>query len=484
MKMRRRRGFILLLVLVVITMLALASLGFSNLMLNERRAAQTSGRQAQARAFAQSGVEVAKKFLDRTPTDQTDAGGLYDNSQRFANQLVVDDDSPRERGRFSIIAPRIEDRTVTGIRYGLQDESARINLATILTLGGKDDAKTMLMGLPSMTDDVADAILDWIDADDTPREQGAEVDYYGSLTPAYAPRNAPPVTIEELLLVRGVTPELLFGSDAARMGLIGPNSENTSATGVDNTDGQMDHGWAAYLTLWSAESTSKPDGTKKINLNDSDLKKLYDSLVEALDQPSAEFIVAYRLGGSGQADSTRHLDISNLGKGSTSLKSLLDLVDAKATLKPQATKGSNKSQSAISVKNPFTKDSGAMSTYLPKLHDNCTTSTAKSIRGRININQASRVVLTCIPGMTTDLADKIIANRTPDPTSPSAPANRQYPTWPLMEGVIDFDLMKKLEPFITAGGSVYRAQVLGTFDKGSPSARLEILPRSYYSGKM
>ena len=45
---------------------------------------------------------------------------------------------------------------------------------------------------------------------------GAESDYYGSLSPPYAPRNGPPVTIEELLLVRGVTPQLLFGLDAAR----------------------------------------------------------------------------------------------------------------------------------------------------------------------------------------------------------------------------------------------------------------------------
>ena len=49
----------------------------------------------------------------------------------------------------------------------------------------------MLMGLPGMTDDMADAILDWIDADDTPREQGAESDFYGSLDHGYAPAERP-----------------------------------------------------------------------------------------------------------------------------------------------------------------------------------------------------------------------------------------------------------------------------------------------------
>ncbi len=57
---------------------------------------------------------------------------------------------------------------------------------------------------------IADAILDWLDPDDTPRENGAEVDYYAAQNPPYAPKNGPLDTIEELLLVRGVTPELLF----------------------------------------------------------------------------------------------------------------------------------------------------------------------------------------------------------------------------------------------------------------------------------
>ena len=210
----RRRGVVLLLVLIVVTMLALGSLGFAELMLNEHRAAQTASRQSQARAFADSGAEVARQFLDRDPDDIQTSGGLYDNASRFSNQLVAEEDSSHERGRFTILAPKIEDTAVMGPRYGLQDESAKINLATILTYDqssgsasadGDDstdntNAHAVLMGLPGMTDDTADAILDWIDADDTPREQGAESDFYGSLDHGYTPRDAPPTSIEELLL--------------------------------------------------------------------------------------------------------------------------------------------------------------------------------------------------------------------------------------------------------------------------------------------
>ncbi len=361
MKTKRRRGMILLLVLVVVTILAMICLGFAELMLGERRAAVAASRQSQARVLAQSGVQLVQQFLNRAPSDQTSAGGLYDNSSRFSGVLIADDDTPQNRGRVSVVAPRLDGtNTVIGIRYGLQDESTRINLAAILTIGkngassngqqgangaattgavqagttgaaqssttgaaqsstadtsqsstnasglqSTDPATNTLLALPGMTADIADAILDWIDADDTPRANGAESEFYGSLTPPYAPRNAPPATIEELLLVRGVTPELLFGLDAAAMGLVPASSvAGGNIEGVDNSDGSMDHGWAAYLTLWSAElnATKPSDGTPKVNLNGSDLQQLHDDLVAAgLSEDQAMFIVAYRAYGASSA---------------------------------------------------------------------------------------------------------------------------------------------------------------------------------------
>jgi DNA uptake protein ComE-like DNA-binding protein len=508
----RRHGVVLLLVLVVVTMLTLGSLVFADLMLGEHRAAQAFARKEQARCFAKSGAELARQFLDRTADDQLSDGGLYDNSQRFANQLVANDDSARQRGRFTIIAPKIEDTGFNGVRNGLQDESAKINLAALLNWdkpsgisssagaggtptsgsastsgatstsgsgassgdesGQADEsvAKTMLMGLPNMTADVADAILDYIDTDDNPRDQGAEIDYYSSLPHGYAPRNAPPVSIEELLLVRGVTPELLFGQDAAKMGYSGSGSTDGTLTGIDNSDGSMDHGWAAYLTLWSSESTLMGDGSQKINLNDKDLATLYTSLSSTLDQSSADFIIAYRLGG-GTLDSSGHIDTSTLenAQAINTISSPLDLIGV--TVRGQGTTGSQNA-----VKNPFTSDPSAMSDYLPKLFEYCTTVTpGKSIPGRININQAPRVILQTIPGMTSDMVEQIIANRQPDLASSSAQATHTCPAWPLIEGVIPLETMKKMMPYINAGGSVFRAQVIGHFERGTPVSRLEVI---------
>ncbi len=60
---------------------------------------------------------------------------------------------------------------------------------------------------------IADAILDWRDRDDEHRLNGAETDYYSGLPRPYVAKNAPFDSLEELLLVKGVTPELFYGGN-------------------------------------------------------------------------------------------------------------------------------------------------------------------------------------------------------------------------------------------------------------------------------
>ncbi|HKJ64426.1 MAG TPA: type II secretion system minor pseudopilin GspK [Desulfopila sp.] len=58
------------------------------------------------------------------------------------------------------------------------------------------------------------AIVDWIDADD--KESGieeTESSFYQSLDPGYACRNGPLEFIEELLLIRGITADLYYGTE-------------------------------------------------------------------------------------------------------------------------------------------------------------------------------------------------------------------------------------------------------------------------------
>jgi len=60
-------------------------------------------------------------------------------------------------------------------------------------------------------DIVVDSILDWRDPDDLYRVNGAENDYYQSLKEPYNCKNGNLDTVEELLLVKGVTADLFYG---------------------------------------------------------------------------------------------------------------------------------------------------------------------------------------------------------------------------------------------------------------------------------
>src|SRR5207245_1925010 len=150
----------------------------------------------------------------------------WNNPQAFQGVLVQRHDHPHFRGRFSIVAPLGPDESASSgapFRYGVTDEAGKINLNAMMAVdtSGKSLHDRLLV-LPNMTEDVADAIVDWIDINNTPRPHGAEDDYYLQLVPPYHCKNGPLDSLEELLMVRGVTPELLFGNDHNRNGILDP----------------------------------------------------------------------------------------------------------------------------------------------------------------------------------------------------------------------------------------------------------------------
>jgi len=65
---------------------------------------------------------------------------------------------------------------------------------------------------------IVDALVDWIDEDERESDNGAESSYYQALKDPYECRNGPVLSINELLLVKGISPLLLFG-EGERKGL-------------------------------------------------------------------------------------------------------------------------------------------------------------------------------------------------------------------------------------------------------------------------
>lgn len=490
---RRDRGTALIVVLVVVTLLSYAAYSFAELMFAEYSAADAAGRAVQSRLICESGAEKLQSLLKLDTMALSERGGLYDNPAELQGISVIDGSHATERGRFSILSSVSSPGTETTLRYGLEDESAKLNLNALLTLQTEEaDQRARLMGVPGMSEEIADSILDWLDDDDEPREFGAEASYYSGMAPPYAPKNGALTTLEELLLIRGVTPQHLFGLDTNRNGLVDAAEQATTLPeGIDNSDRSFDRGWNGYLTLHGAEGNRRADGTPRININGEDLQQIYDDVAAAGQPDLASFIVIYRQSGAytGSASTGASLTVAPQPDFTKSarykFKSPLDLIGAttSTTLQASADVGSSASGSGgqqssqqsntIAVPSPIKNDLLTLPTMLPILMDTLTTSDKTVVPGRLNVNQAPRALLLGVPGLAEEQVDAIIAARYPEPTE-QMPGS-EYPTWMLSQGIVTLDQMKTLLPYVTSAGHVYRAQIVGHYDEGGPDARIETL---------
>lgn len=470
----KRGGSVLVIVLVVIGLMTVGVMSYFDWMFLERRATQMYGRQVQARAAADSMIELVKTQLLEDPDIIQQEGGLSVNPTWFQGVVIADSDSPALRLQASVVAPLEDYGDIVGHRFGLENESARINLNT-LVLADKfleNGSRTQLMALPGMTESIADAILDWLDEDDEPRDFGAESQYYSSLDTPYAPQNGPLESIDQLLLVRDVTPELLYGLDRDRnFVLSAAEAAGELPPEVDNSTGEMNRGWAAYFTLYSAESNLTPEGEQKIDVNMEDLEELHGLIEDALGREAANFIVAYRQGGPAEdgpaqnAISAAGVTIDFEQPGTEVIPSLLALVGVNAEFVQDG--------APAVLQTPFPDNPGAYTSYLPKMLDNLTVSQSASTPGRININQATRTVLNSVPNMPLEIVEQVIASRDFEVT-PDRP-ERRHAEWLLMDGLVDLDIMRAMAPFVTGGGDVYRAQVIGFYGAEGPAARFEVV---------
>lgn len=127
------------------------------------------------------------------------------------------------------------------------DESSRINLNTAST-----DTLRRLLG----SDTAAAGVGDWRDADDRPRFDGAEKTYYASLGRPYPCHNGPLAAVEELLLIKGVTPAL-YERVKERVTVWGDGKINLNTVSSDTL---RDLGFSAGTAERVAAFRRGPDG--------------------------------------------------------------------------------------------------------------------------------------------------------------------------------------------------------------------------------
>jgi general secretion pathway protein K len=244
-KTKGQRGVALVLTLLILTILVVTGLELNRAMRVEASLAGNFRDLTQASYIAQSGVEIARALIQED--DPT-----YDG--------------PDERwAQFEVLAYLSHQLFTEGYFTGqIVDESGKFNPNGLISPYGNVDPKKRdqierLLILLRHDPGVIDAILDWLDPDELRRTLGAEREYYMLLKPPYAPKNGPLDSLGEMLLIKGVSPSIFYGTD--------------------DKEGLRD-----YLTLYS-------EG--KININTASLPVLM-SLSPKVDQAMAQAVLDYR----------------------------------------------------------------------------------------------------------------------------------------------------------------------------------------------
>ena len=245
-----KKGLVLVTVLwvVVVLMVIVAVLGRKSRLDTKVCLARIEG--TRCKWASRAGIEKAIGLLNEDTRESDCLTDFWsDNEEDFNNILL-------ERCWFTV---------------RVTDEASKLNVNTA--------TKGQLLELPEMLEEIADAIIDWRDNDDTPSEGGAEGGYYENLPYGYMTRNGPFRTIRELLMVKDVTPEMLYGEDTNFNGQLDYNEQDGDESPPnDDGDSELDKGWIAYLTCYSYDNNKDAEGNAKININSANENQLTSSL--------------------------------------------------------------------------------------------------------------------------------------------------------------------------------------------------------------
>ena len=200
---RSERGFALVMVLWILVLLTLLVVDFAFSTRLETTVVRNYLEEAQSYYLVQAAFHTAlAEILE---------GYDYTYLQPEDNQLVFarrnpTDEEPNE-------APYRTDLVFGAgfFSYDITDEESKINinvttrprLMTLLEQTGVEDVIQRSI--------IADSVLDWIDPDPLHKLNGAEDDFYEDEGLNYEAKDGRIDTIEELLLVRGVTPTIFYG---------------------------------------------------------------------------------------------------------------------------------------------------------------------------------------------------------------------------------------------------------------------------------
>lgn len=183
--MNQQRGFVLVVVLVVVTLVTSLTMLFINDVYLEIGSNRNSLDASQGSLYAQGGITGALQLLTKTAGAQS----YTTLNDIWASPIILDE----ERGQLKVT---------------IEDETARLNLNQIILPNGSfnepyREMYLRLLNKRKLPAELVETLADWIDDGDTPQPNGAEAAWYLTLKQPYRPRNGYLTTLDELALVKG-----------------------------------------------------------------------------------------------------------------------------------------------------------------------------------------------------------------------------------------------------------------------------------------
>jgi DNA uptake protein ComE-like DNA-binding protein len=271
----------------------------------------------------------------------------------------------------------------------------------------------MLEGLPRMTPELAAAIVDWRDNDDSASAGGAESETYARLRPPYLCKNAPFDTVDELRLVAGATMEILLGEDTNLNGILDPDETD------EDRDGVADPGILEYVTVWSREPNTRNDGAPRVNVN---------------QRPELTALLQERFGAAraGQI-------LARIGPPTAQFNSPLH----------------------------FYVESGMTAEEFMQVEADITAAPGAMLAGRVNVNTAGEVVLACIPGIGGEKAAELVNHRLSSVDTANSVA------W--VTQVLSREQAREAGPFLTGQGYQFTGDVAACGPHGRGHGRTRFI---------
>jgi general secretion pathway protein K len=304
-------GFALILVMITIISLTALVASFALSMSTEVRLAQNADYDVEMEWMGRAGVEMAKWALANKCPEQKGldalnqfwAGGNAPCSNGIPEISLKN--VPMGHGHFSVSITDMERKWSINLVADPRNPQMEI-LQKALNEVGITDA-----GLSST---IIDSILDWTSLNaTTTRLNGAKDEFYTRLRPPYYCKNGPIDDLSELLLIKGITPEIYWGSNSTNHSVSAFQQHGGGPFGQPSTSANNSFRNRDEQPLYPVglHDLFSPLGGQ-LNVNTASLKTL--QLIPGLDLAAAQQIITQRAGPDGIDGTEDDAPIQNIGE--------------------------------------------------------------------------------------------------------------------------------------------------------------------------